>query len=554
MSFRSTPAARLACLSIPLITAAHAADALSTTDSRLNQALGAHIEFLAHDLLEGRGTGTPGHEIAARYVAAQFAQWGLRPAGDSNTWFQTVPLMESRVVPDSATFELRVGDTVEALTIQLDYLPSPRFDATESRVTAPLVFAGFGVRAPELQYDDFAGLDLRGAIAVILAKAPPRFPATALAHHANQRQKSQALVDHGAVGVITVPTPKDLEEFPWPRRVMQSKFPSMRWLHADGTPANVFPQLVGAAAVSPQGAGRIFEGAPETLESVLAGAARSEPPRFAMGRQATLEVRSEHRRLTSVNVLGMIPGADPALAGESVVFTAHLDHQGVGPEVAGDPIYNGAYDNAIGVAMMLEIARQLATVEPRPRRSVVFAAVTGEEKGLLGSEYLATHWPAGAGSPVANLNLDMVLVTAPTRRYTLLGMEHSTLRTPVEAAAARWDLELVPDPRPERVTFVRSDQYSFVRQGVPALFPKVADSESDPATASADGLSPEAFVRDHYHRPSDDASLPRDAATAVRFVHFITDLARQVADAPEAPRWNPGDFFGETFARPREDR
>jgi Zn-dependent M28 family amino/carboxypeptidase len=198
--------------------------------------------------------------------------------------------------------------------------------------------------------------------------------------------------------------------------------------------------------------------------------------------------------------------------------------------------------------MMIEVARALAGADKSPRRTVVFAAVTAEEKGLLGSRYLATHLPDSLGRPVANLNLDMVLVTAPTPRYTILGIEHSTLREPVERAAEKLGLDLVPDPAPERVVFIRSDQYSFVRQGVPAIFPKVANDPKAPPPAS--GISPEAFVQNHYHRPSDEASLPRDADSTVRFVRFMTDIARQVADADQPPRWNPGDFFGETFGTP----
>ncbi len=535
---------RAACrtaIAISIATFVQAAD--PTLD--VNPALGAHIAFLADDLLEGRGTGSPGHEIAARYVAAQFQQLGLLPGGTSNTWFQTVPLLESQVVPDSSRFELRQDGNVEVLEVNLDYLPSPEFTDTNATVTAPLVFAGFGVHAPELGYDDFAGLDLRGKIAVVLGKAPSRFPATALAHHAHGRQKSKALVERGAVGVLSVPTPKDLEDAPWPRQVIQSKFPSMRWMQPDGRPANVYPQLKGSARISPAGAGKVFAGARHSLAEVLAAAERGEPPRFPLNREATLSVRSELRRLESPNVIGRLPGGDPKLAGESVVLTAHLDHQGRGPEVAGDSVYNGAYDNAIGVAMMLEVARKLSAQKPALRRTVVFAAVTAEEKGLLGSEYLAGHWPEANGRPIANINFDMVLVTAPTRRFTILGVEHSSLRAPVESAASRWGLDLVPDPRPDRVLFVRSDQYSFIQQGVPALFPKVADPGAD-AEASA-GISPDVFLRDHYHRPSDDISLPRDEASAARFVGFMTDLVRQVADADQAPQWNPGDFFGVTF-------
>jgi len=530
-----------------LATGNYAAAALPLEDQHLDRALGAHIAFLADDLLEGRGAGTPGYDIAARYVAAQFHQLGLRPGGESNAWLQTVPLLESKLVPDTARFELRSGAETDVLDYNLDYLARPSPLETNVTVSAPLVFVGFGVRAPELGYDDLATVDLKGKIAVVLSKAPPRFPATALAHHAHMRQKAKALVERGAIGLITVPTPKDLEETPWPRMLIQSRFPAMRWLQSDGSPADVFPQLKASLSVSPQGAGKLFARAPKSLQDTLTTAAKSEPQSFPLNLEATITTVSEQRRLTSPNVIGVLPGSDPALRQESLVFTAHLDHQGRGPASNGDSIYNGAFDNAIGISMMLEVARALAADVKHPRRTVVFAAVTAEEKGLLGSEFLAQHLPPAVGRPVANLNLDMVLVTAPTRRYTILGIEHSTLRAPVEAAAKRFQLELVPDPQPERVIFIRSDQYSFVRKGVPAIFPKVGNNPGDASPTT--GISPETFIKEHYHRPSDDLSLPRDSASSVRFVRFMTDIAGQIANADEPPRWNPGDFFGETFGK-----
>jgi Zn-dependent M28 family amino/carboxypeptidase len=535
-----------------LLLASGPATAAALENDPIENSLAAHIAFLADDLLEGRGTGTAGCNVAARYVASQFQQMGLRPGGDSNRWFQEVPLLESRLDPEGTRAELRSGGETVVLEYNVEYLTSPSFSQEQETVTAPLVFAGFGVHAPELGYDDFQGLDLRGAIAVVLAKAPPRFPATRLAHHSHIRQKSKALLERGAVGMITVPTPKDLEESPWARVVIQSRFPAMRWIQSDGRPADAFEGLKASLRVSPAGAGRLFAQAPTPLTRVLEAANRSEPPRFPLGLTATVTTRSIQRRLSSPNVIGILPGSDPVLARESVVIAAHLDHQGVGTPVNGDAIYNGAYDNAIGVAMMLEIARELTREGQRPARTLVFAAVTAEEKGLRGSEYLATHLPSDAGRPVANLNLDMVLVTAPTRRYTILGIEHSTLRDPVEAAARQFDLELVPDPRPDRVTFVRSDQYSFIRQGVPAIFPKVASSPDEPNPVH--GISPDTFTKEHYHRPSDDLSLPRDAESSVRFVRFMAEVALRVARQKEPPRWSPGDFFGETFQKGNADR
>jgi len=518
-------------------------------DRAVERAIGGHIAFLADDLLEGRGAGTRGHEIAARYVSTQFANLGLEPGLGTNGWFQVVPLLESQVIEESRQMSLRHAGGTEVLDCPADFLLGAPFLGTNVSVTAPLAFVGFGVRAPELGHDDLAGVDLRGKIAVVLSKAPSRFPATALAHHSHARQKAKALADAGAVGVISVPTPKDLVESPWARQVMQARFPAMRWLDTDGQPADVVPQLKVTGSLSPAGAAKVFARAPKPLAEVLAAGERGELQSFPLNVEATLSVRGEQRRISSPNVIGVLRGSDPKLAGEVAVVTAHLDHQGIGTPVNGDATYNGAYDNAVGIAMMLESARALSVDGKRPRRTVVFSAVTAEEKGLRGSEYLAQHFPQGVGRPVANVNLDMVLVTQPTRKFTVLGIEHSTLREPVEKAAGRAGLELVPDPRPERVTFIRSDQYSFIRLGVPAIFPKVADI---PGTQPKPGeVTPEVFVKDYYHRPSDDLSLPRDGESSVRFVRFMVDVLRQVADAEEAPRWNPGDFFGEMFGKGR---
>lgn len=531
---------------------ARAAESLKDADRRLDQALASHIAFLADDVIEGRGAGTAGHEIAARYVASQFRQIGLRPCGDTNGWFQTVPLVEARPVSESATLALTIDGRDVALEQNLDFLVSPSFVETEVAVSAPVVFAGYGVKAPELNYSDFAGVDLRGKIAVVLGKAPPRFPSTALAHHSHAREKLRHLVEQGAIGVIHVPTPKDLEDMPWPKLVNRSKFPEMRWARPDGTPADIAPQIRASVRVGPRGLDRLFAKSPKPFPEILAAAARSEAQSFPLNVDARLAIRSEQRRITSVNVLGILPGSDPALKNEALVFTAHLDHLGRGPAVQGDSIYNGAYDNAIGIAMMIEVARSLAASPKPPRRSVVFAAVTAEEKGLVGSDYLAEHLPASAGRPVANINLDMVLVTEPTRSFTVLGVEHSSLRHPVEQAARRFGIELMPDPQPERVVFVRSDQYSFIRRGVPAIFPKVYTRTN--AVAATGGLTPGDFNKLHYHQPSDDLSLPRDSASSVRFVRFMADVAQRVLSAEKAPRWNDGDFFGETFGGARSTR
>ncbi|MBI1842097.1 MAG: M28 family peptidase [Verrucomicrobia bacterium] len=511
------------------------------------EALEAHISFLADDLLEGRGAGTPGHDIAARYVASQFRQSGLRPVGESSAWYQPVPLLEAKLKPDATRLEVVAGGKSQTLDYNLDYVARPHFAETQTALEAPLVFVGFGVHAPELGYDDFPGLDLKGRVAVMLAKAPGRFPATALAHYSDRREKAVQLISRGAVGMVIVPTPKDLEETPWPRHVTQAQFSSMRWLDTNGTPMDGFPASKMSVTLSPRGMSAVFAHSPKPLSAVLETAASSKPQGFPLEASIRFGSQSELRRVQSPNVLGLLPGSDAKLRDECIVLTAHLDHQGRGPAVNGDAIYNGAYDNAIGTAMILEVARALTREGSLAlRRSVLFAAVTAEEKGLIGSDYLAQHVPSSAGRAVANINLDMVLVTMPTSSYVVLGTVHSSLNKPVERAASRLGLTLMPDPNPESVGFIRSDQYSFIRQGVPAIAPKVF-SPPGKVLAPAGMMSPSTFLKEHYHRPSDDLTLPRDTASAVRCVRFITEIIRQIANNPEPPRWNRGDFFGEKF-------
>ena len=514
-------------------------------------AIEAHIAFLADDLLEGRGTGAAGHELAARYVASQFQQRGLRPSGDSNTWFQSVPLSEAKLDSEATRLEFISEGKAQTLEYNLDYVARPHFTETQTTVEAPLAFAGYGVHAPELGYDDFLGLDLKGRVAVVLAKAPAKFPATALAHHSDRREKAMQLVARGAVGMIVVPTPKDLEEAPWPRHVTQAQFSSMRWLDTHGHPTDAFPESKMSITLSPRGTSAVFAHSPKPLNSILQAAAASQPQSFPLSGSVRFISQTELRRLQSPNVLGLLPGSDPKLRAECIVLSAHLDHQGRGPAVKGDGIYNGAYDNAIGTAMILEVAKALMHGGSRPlKRSVLFAAVTAEEKGLIGSDYLAQHIPSIAGKAVANINLDMVLVTMPTSTYVVLGTVHSSLNSPVENAAAKLGLKLMPDPNPESVGFVRSDQYSFIRQGIPAIAPKVFNPTNG-LVAPEGMMSPSTYLKEHYHRPSDDLTLPRDTASAVRCVHFITEIIRQVANNPETPHWNSGDFFGEKFGGAR---
>ena len=289
----------------------------------------------------------------------------------------------------------------------------------------------------------------------------------------------------------------------------------------------------------------LFDGSPLTFEEALDAAEEARPLSTALGVEVTMYRRAEHERTTSANVIGILRGSDPELAKEYVVYSTHLDHVGTGTPVNGDSIYNGFYDNAFGVAMTIEIARALASMPVPPRRSIMFVAVTGEERGLLGSDYFAQHPTAPSSALVANVNIDMPLMLFPMDSVVGYGAQHSSLEGVTADEAKKEGFELTPDPYPDEVYFIRSDQYSFVRQGIPAVYFAEGISSSDP---TVDGRAvQEEFFKVHYHKPSDDLSQPVDWETALRFSRAGARIGYRIAMDDERPAWNKGDFFGEKF-------
>ena len=501
-----------------------------------------HIRYLASDRLQGRGTGTPGYDSAARYVAEGFARAGLDSAGTEG-YFQPVPFRRARAVEGSSLILVGKSGRRE-LTPFRDYVPSPDYLRPQVEVTAPLVLAGFGVTAPDRGYDDYRAVDPKGKIVVLLTGAPSSFAPAERAHYATARIKYQNAVSRGAIGVLIVRT-RD-QTFPWDRLTRQARAGGMRWLDPEGEPADVFPALRGIAILSDTGASRLFEGAPTSLAQVLTDAAAGKPPAFDLPLRATLRTVSEHERLESPNVAGLLRGTDPRLRDEVVVLSAHLDHLGVGEPVKGDSIYNGALDNASGSAALLEVARAFAALPRPPRRSVLFLAVTGEEMGLLGSDYFAEYPTVPVDQIVADVNLDGLAVLYPLREMVPLGAEHSTLDSTVARVAKRLGIALAPDPFPQEVYFVRSDQYSFVRRGVPSLFPFMSlrsDSGVDAAARFRE------WFATRYHTPQDDVGQPMDFEAGARHAQLGFLVGLEIANAEQRPAWKTGDFFERTFGR-----
>lgn len=510
-------------------------------------AIRAHVSFLADDALEGRLAGTRGYDIAARYVASEFAQLGLKPGGKDGAWFQPVPLVESVSLLPAAKLTLRpAGGAPVELAVSEDFLPDASLVEAEVAASAPVVFVGFGVSAPQQGHDDLAGVDLTGKVALVFGGAPSKFPPAIRAHHSSRQTKNALLAARGAVGIISLQTPEEQKRTPWARLVQQSWRSRMGWVGADGAVNGAWPQLKIRAAINPARAATFFAGAPITLEQAYAAAEAGTPQAFDLPLEVDQLRKSVIRQRTSDNVVGILEGSDPALAGEYVAISAHLDHVGKGAPIGGDAIYNGAFDNAVGIGIMLDTARVLAALPQRPRRSVLFIAVTAEESGLQGSDYFVQNPTVPRGSIVANINMDMPVALAPLADVTAFGAEHSSLGAVAERAAKAEGVGLAPDEKPEEVFFVRSDQYAFVRAGIPALYIDQGMTSSDPAI---DQKGPyEAFLKDHYHQPSDDLSLPIHWPSLAMLARLNARIIAEVADAQARPTWNEGNFFGETFA------
>lgn len=525
---------------------------IRAAESIVGDGIRGHMEFLASDLLEGRGTGSRGYLIAAHYVAAEFMALGFEPAGPEASYFQHVPLRKSTVVPEGTTLAWTQASGTTTLTYGEHYLGSAGFWEEESAITAPAVFVGYGITAPEFGYDDYDGIDASGKIVVALAGAPPSLGPNPAAHYSGGIAKAEIAVTHGAVGFLSIWTPSYAQRLPWPVLQRLVRTGSMRWVDREGAPAHAPSELRGGATLNMAGAEMLFDGAPQPLRTVLEAARDGTPGSFGLPGQVTLRVTSRHEDVSSPNVLAVLNGSDPSLRNEYVVFTAHLDHEGIGEPMDGDSIYNGAYDNASGIAALLEVAKAFARLADPPRRSVIFVATAAEEKGLLGADYFVEYPTVPRERIVANLNIDGNLMLFPTDDLLALGDRHSTLGEAAKWGAARVGRTVSTDPMPEQTLFIRSDQYPFVRRGIPALFFINGFESTDP---SVNGLvTVQRWLGTAYHTPKDDMSQPMHFDSGAVFSRAVFLIGYAVANDPERPRWHPGDFFGETFGRQAEAR
>jgi len=521
------------------------ADGDDALDTITIDALEAHVAYLADDALEGRMAGQPGYDAAAKYVADQFAAMGLTPGGEDG-WYQQVPLITYRVDENSTTLIAHRDGNDTELEYKEHFLMGGDKVREETYARAEVVYVGFGVHAPEFGYSDYDNIDVEGKIVAMFGNAPAILATTARAYYSSSRIKAREAIARGAIGAIGLISKRIEEYYPWERMKARAGVrPGMAWVTLTGEAADYFPEIQSSATISVDVARDLFAGTPISFDEARAATEASQPASTPLGFEMTLANKTRIDTTTSPNIVGIVRGTDPVLADEYVVYSAHLDHDGIGTEVDGDKIYNGAYDNAMGISLMIETARAFAAAPPR--RSMLFVAVTAEERGLLGSDYFAHYPTVPTKSMVANVNLDMPLFLYPVADIIAFGSQHSSLEPVVRDAISSEGFALTPDPMPEENIFRRSDQYSFVRRGVPATFLVPGYTSGDP---EVDGESvTKDFRKNHYHRPSDDMTRPFDGDSALRFARANVRIGVAIADENARPTWNEGDFFGEKFGQ-----
>jgi Zn-dependent M28 family amino/carboxypeptidase len=509
-------------------------------------ALKSHVMFLASDAMKGREAGSPEFNIAAQYVASQFYAAGLKPAGDDGGYLQSVPLISYKLDGQGSMTFTRKGAVVPALELGKDFIVGANPETPDYSVTAPLVFVGYGIVGQGR--DDYKGVNAKGKIVVFFGGAPESFPGEIGAHFSNPAAKAEIAARHGAVGYITLESPRTAKTRPFSFYAGYASRSRFTWGNPNGTGHIAAPGTPGLGMISMAGAAKLFEGARQKWADVAKAAEAGDAVFKAEALPVTVTVKAKTALtpMQSYNVAGMIPGSDPTLSKEVVVLSAHLDHIGVGrPDKTGDTINNGALDDAVGIASLIEEAKRFKTAESKPRRSVLFLAVTAEEKGLIGSDYFANNPTVPLSSIVADVNLDMPIITYKFQDVVVYGASHSTLGPIVERAGKAIGVPLSDDPLPGENIFVRSDHYNFVRKGVPSVF--LWPGAGGPGRAAIDD-----FMKNHYHQPSDEVGqLPAiDWESGVRFVDVNYRIAREIADGDQRPVWNNGDFFGLTYNGP----
>lgn len=485
----------------------------------------SYVEFLASDQLEGRNTGSEGHRKAAVWIASQFERDGLKAAGEQG-YIQPVKFHTMQLDESQSSLVLERGGRQQAIKLGEDAIIGTRVDPAPS-VEAGMVFAGYGLRAPESHYDDFAGLDTRGKIAVYMSGAPASMPSALAAHYQSAAERWKTLKSMGFIGAVAIPNPKHMD-IPWPR-IASNRGQMTMQLAAPGMVDTAGQQI--GVTWNPAHADELFAGSGHTLDEMVADAeAGKQLPRFAIDARLKAKTSVKRGDVESQNVAAIYAGSDEKLKSQYVVVSAHIDHLGV--------TFNGAMDDASGIATLLDIAARFKESPPKLKRSVLFVAVTGEEKGLLGSKYFAGHPTVPASGIVADLNADMFLPLYPLKILTVLGLDESTLGDDVRAIAGPMGIRVQADPEPNRNVFIRSDQYSFILHGIPSVMLDFGNEKG-----SKENQLQMQWIAKRYHAPLDDLNQPIDKQAAGVFNDLLRRLAIRVADADQKPSWKSNSFF-----------
>ena len=532
----------LSLLGLPLLARAQVSTVAEKAVAKTLEArnLQAHIGFLASDLLEGRGPGSRGDALTQRYLATQFQLLGLKPADASGSYIQPLELVGVTSHPETMLFT-RGAERV-ALQFHSDFIANAGAASAPSELQdSELVFVGYGIQAPEYQWDDFKGLDVKGKTLLILNNDPEDDPqlfgGKARLWYGRWDYKYEQAAKLGAAGAIILHTPRSAG-YPW--QVVQTSWTGEQF----ELPSDHEPSLRVKGWTTEEASRRVLRLAGQELEPLLAAARQREFRPVSLGVSVSTRFAHEVRRRTTANVLGLLPGSDPKRSREVVLYTAHHDHLGmkVNARPDEDAIYNGAVDNASGVAALLEVARAFTTLPKAPARSILFAAVAAEEQGLLGSQYLAEHLPVPTGRVAADINIDGLNIHGRTRDVTVIGMGKSSLDRPLTQLVQEQGRVVKADQLPDRGSFYRSDQFNFARHGIPsAYFSSGMDFIGRPPGWGKERR--EQWEARHYHQPSDELNGEWDLSGAVEDLRLFFLLGAHVARDKEWPRWNAGDEF-----------
>jgi Zn-dependent M28 family amino/carboxypeptidase len=504
----------------------------------------AHVKFLSSDLLEGRGMGQRGSDIAAEYIATQFALDGLKPAGDQGTYFQEVPMVSVTTLPDT-TLSLvpKSGEPLQLKNLD-DFVIHNETQTEVADIEAPIVFVGYGITAPEYKWDDYKGVDLKGKVALLFVNEPtsddPKFfKGKALTYYGRWTYKYEETARHGAVATLIIHR-RDLASYGW-EVVRNSNGKDKSYLRLDGA-----PKLRGASWIQLDVAKKLAAMSGMDIDQMFQQAQSRDFKAVELSVRLKAHVLSTVRPFNSRNVLAMLPGSDPQRRDETVMYTAHYDHLGIDANAKGDNIYNGAVDNGTGCGILLELARVWSQEDQPgqqpPPRSVLFAAVTAEEQGLLGSEFLGKHFATPVGKVTLDLNYDALAPIGDPEEVEVSGAERTTFYPQIEKIAQKYGLAIRPDAQPEAGHYYRSDHFSLARVGIPSfsISEGMKFKGHDEAWGRAQAKD---YVEHHYHQPSDEYRPEMDFTGLAKVALFGYNLGLQAASQPALIQWQAGDEF-----------